>query len=221
MSAAGKDVMGKIIDFLRERGGEADIGASPKILAGLDCTSSTLGYALKTLSASGVIKKVRDRVPPSRIARHALNEPFEKGDSWREVLKRKSSDNEPEAGPSSTPQPSRRPSRVKVHDDKKCLEVRKALLQEVINAYQKLDAAQKMVIQLQKTNQSLRVEKEELQKKLEVEEQDSLKLVNDVAALETQARGLRIQTSRADNDIRRVDQSGILMLRDEDPPDRS
>ena len=212
MPKTGKDITGKIIAFLRERGGETEIGL---IEAGkrFDCHPGTVSHVLDRLIECEVIKRTAepDLTGTKKPARYALDERFKEDDGWREILKRKSS----QPGPTKA-------SGEACHSEE-CLRARKVLLEELLGTFERLKTSQE-------ENQDLRSAVEKLQKEVgdlrsEAEKKGNAchQLRNDVSQLESRLRALRIQTFQpsATGKKLKFDGSGTVILANEGLPDRS
>ncbi len=216
MPKPGKDIAWKIVNLLREKGGETEIGL---IGAGkwFDCHPGTVSHILGRLIECKVIKRTAepDLTGTKRAARYALDERFKEGDNWREALKRKSSRSAPTEAPDEA-----------CHGEE-CLRARKVLLEELLGTFERLKV-------LQEENQTLGSAVDRLQKEVgdlrsEAEKKGNVchQLRSDVNQLESRLRALRIQTSQPPTTARAVvkelkfDGSGAVILSGEGLPDRS
>lgn len=82
MPGKGKDLVGQIVAYLRDRGGEAELGLgrTSKVFG---CTSGGLCISLRVLRERGIIVKMADGA--SKKGKYCLAEQFREGESWREV----------------------------------------------------------------------------------------------------------------------------------------
>lgn len=222
-----KDIAGKIIAFLRERGGEAEIKKEDTRKFG--CHFSVVYRALKKLKKAGIINVIAAPVHKKHPTRYKLDEKFREGDGWRDALKQKPAGDRTGAGPDVTAPPRERPiqpegaERAEGCHNEECLRARKALLEELVGVFGTLRASQE-------ENQALRSTATELQKKVK-DLEDEIKnrgsachqLREDVKRLESQLRALRVQTSQppAAGTKLRFDGSGVVILPGEGLPDRS
>lgn len=216
----GKDVMGKIIAFLRANGREVNVGASTTMATSFSCSVQAIFYALDKLATAGVIKKVKDSIPRKQGACYTLNEQFETGDGWREALKKKSHGGKPKAEPAP-----------EVHDrgcSEECLRLRKTLLLELADVYSRLKTCQEELGTCQGEKRALESENETL--KARIIELEGLaqkrstayrQLKDEVSGLTERVRRLRAQTSPppvAERTVE-VDGSGAMILPGEGLPD--
>lgn len=229
MPKPDKDISGKIVDFLREKGGEAEIGLIGTAKR-FNSHPGTISHILERLSGCGIIRKTAEPnlTGTKRPARYALDEQFKGGDSWREALKRKSSGGKAETGPSVIAKPSEQPTPTKVPDDEKChseecLKARKVFLEELVDTFERLKISQE-------ENQVLSLDVEKLQKEVgdlrnEAEKRGDAchKLRNDVDQLKSRLLTLRAKTSQLPATGRKLkfDDSGAVILPGERLPDRS
>ncbi len=213
MPKSGKDIAGKIVDLLREKGGETEIGLIG-VAKKFDSHPGTASHILKRLIECGIIKKTAepDLTGTKRPARYALDERFKEGDSWREALKRK---------------PSRQPTPAEVASEEPCsegcLRARKILLVELVEVHERLKTCQE-------ENRALRTTETDLQKRIEDLEGEAKsrgnachQLRSDVEQLQSRLLTLRAQTSkppspRAAKKLM-IDGSGVVILPGERLPD--
>lgn len=82
MPGKGKDLVGQIVAYLRDRGGEAELGLgrTSKVFG---CTSGGLCISLRVLRERGIVVKMADGA--SKKGKYCLAEQFREGESWREV----------------------------------------------------------------------------------------------------------------------------------------
>ena len=205
MPKADKDIAGKIIDFLREKGGRAVFNQTKKA-ADFNCAQTVLGYSSRRLIEAGIVLTSR----PIKRGSHKpvefiLSDEFKEGDSWREALKRKSSGDKAETGPGVP---------AEVCHSEECLGARKVLLEELLKTLERLKV-------LQEENKVLRSTEARLQKRIDNLEGEAKsrgnarrQLASEVTSLESRVGKLRTQTMSFDD-------SGVVILRGEERPDRS
>jgi hypothetical protein len=228
---ASKDIVGKIVDFLRQNEEGAEVGI--KTAAKFDCHPSIICRALGKLSVLGVVKRVGPGNPrKGHPARYVLDSRFAEGDSWRELFKRGRSRKESKAEPSGAIEPAAQPVAGEADgkcDSEECLNVKKALLGELVGIYEKLKTCQE-------ENQTLRSSLMELQKESAKREQElrdlsdrveKMRKINferraEVEGLEARLKRLRTQTSQPPaGGIAGFDISGCAIMQGEGLPDRS
>lgn len=227
MPKADKDITGKVVDFLRKNGGEAVIHSSrvkAKELFG--CWDSSLTFALNKLLGADVIEYVGKKNGIFNV--YKLGPEFLEGDSWREVLKRKSSGGKAEAGPDIVVGSPEKSIPVGEHTDEGCLKYRVALSRELVEVYGRLEEAQSQITLLKSEIDRLqdRVEVkerkiEELAGELEAETGARKREANDLAVLELQLRELRSKTSNSSSKRIGLDSNGVIIARGEGLPDRA
>ena len=231
MPKADKDIAGQIINFLRQNGGEAEIGL---IGAGkrFDCHQGTVSHILCRLIERKVIKRTAEPnlTGTKRPARYALDERFKEGDGWREALKRKSSGGKAEAGPGITAGLSEQSTPAipaKAHTDEGCLKYRVALSRELVEVYEGLEEARGRIARLQNEIGQLQDEIkvkdrkiEDLTGELEAEAEARKREINELAFMDLQLRKLRDKTSNPGKRIR-FDGSGVIIAESEGLTDGS
>lgn len=236
MPGPGKDIIGKIVDFLRENGGEASIMA-PETAERLDCRIGTLTYSLKRLKSLGIIDilsiKQGELDRRTKIMNLALTTGLGEGDDWREKLKRKPAGSKTEAGandgaPVIKSHPAKKPDGEGCNSEG-CLRARKILLEDLVKTYERLKGLQGENETLRSTETKLKSKIEELERKVEELERDLEskrkvcdELRDDVNTLDSQLRKLRAETSQSPKAVEKnlnFDRSGAVILPNEGPPD--
>ena len=218
-SVKGKDVVEKIIDFLRKNDGRAVISQTKDAKPKFGCTLSLLNYWLHKLLEAGVIKTSKQLKAGVRKVEFVLAEEFREGDSWREALKQKSPSKGPEAGP------------AEVHGSKcqneECLRAREVLLEELVGTFRRLKTSQEDnrflrsgILKLQKELTNMRQELRDLRDENKKKTKANLERRVEVEKLEAQLQKLRNQTSQRGATMN-FDDSGVMILPNEGLPDRS
>lgn len=87
MPGKKKDLVGKVVNYLQNHGGEGeaelDLDAMSKSFV---CTKNGLFFALRALKRKGIIEKTVDaREYAGLVSKYRLAEQFREGESWREV----------------------------------------------------------------------------------------------------------------------------------------
>lgn len=220
MPKPGKDIAGKIVNLLREKGGETEIGL---IGTGqrFNCHPGTISHILERLIERKIIKRTAEPVltGTKRPARYALDERFKEGDDWREALKRKSSGGESGTSPSKV-------SDGACHSEE-CLRARKVLLEELVGTLETLKALQEKNRTSRLTEADLRRRITDLESEAESRGKACLQLRKDVGLLESRLLTLKKQTSQppkaagvAVKELK-FDSSGAVILSGERLPDVS
>ncbi len=221
MPKADKDIAGKIVDFLRERGGETEIGLIGAAKR-FNSHPGTVSHILGRLIERGIIRKTAkpDLTGTKKPARYALDERFKEGDGWREALKRKFSGGKAETGPDVTAGLPKQPTPVKAHTDDECLQYRIALSRDLVEVYKRLEGAQGQIALLQDEIKAKDKKIEDLAGEIEAEAKARKREVNELATLDLQLRELKGKTSISKRLIN-LDGNGVMIAKSEGLPDRT
>jgi hypothetical protein len=140
MPKAGKDIAGKIVDFLREKGGRAVI-VQTKLARELDCNAASVSVAFHKLLDRGVVIETSGRSSKGRQmgTEIILPDEFKEGDNWRALMRRQSGRAKTEETKSAV---ILQPAPVGGHDGT-CQQFRHAILQELVGVYKELETARK------------------------------------------------------------------------------
>ncbi len=220
MPTADKDITGKIIDFLRKEGGEAEIRL--RLAAGeFKVHPGSVSHILHRLIEVGIIRVMERGRHGSRVpTRYRLDEQFKEGDGWREALRRKSSDGKAEAGPGINAESSGQPTPAKAHTDDECLQYRITLSRDLIEVYKRLEEAQGQIVRLQDEIEAKDKKIEDLTGEIEAEAVARKREVNELAALDLQLHELKGKTSISKRLIN-FDGNGVMIAKSEGLLDRT
>jgi len=219
----GKDIAGKIVDFLREKDGNARVSMK-EATNQWACSVQAAYYSLAKLRKAGIVKVLRKEEEKSdnrfRAVELALIDEYREGNSWRKALKRKSSGGESGASPGITARLPKQPTPAKAHTDDECLQYRITLSRDLLEVYKRLKDAQGQIARLQDEIGAKDKKIEDLTGEIEAEAKARKREVEELATLELQLRKLRNKTSDPGKRIR-FDGSGVIIAEGEGLTDGS
>lgn len=183
---AGKDIVGQIINCLRQNNGMAILNTR-NLSREFDCAQGYVAQNIRRLIDAEIIVCLDNFKQGFSNLRFKLVDPYMKeGDGWRDALSR-SSKQKKESGDTI-------PIKIKTHSERNDdLALKLATSRELVAVYEKLNQAQQLALQLQEENKALQAKVAELDGELETERSSHRRDANDIATLELQLRELRSQ----------------------------
>lgn len=208
MPRKSKDIKGKIVDFLRENGGKAVVNAT-KNAAKFDCTPPVIGYSLRQLIGAGIITTSSPTVRGShKPVEFSLSDGFGEGESWRDLLKRRSGAGAGKTTAARTKLVGASQS-AQTEGGGRDSSVILAFSRELLGVYAELEEAQNKIVGLQERITVLEKGKAELQEKLDIEMRERKKQAEELVAMDARMYAARSRSQEIKERIKTLEEAGL------------